>query len=334
MTEKKYLIDIPMCVYNHGKYVEKAIEGVLNQKTNFGFRLIIGEDCSTDNSRELVKKYLPGNEDKLKVFFHERNIGAHANSKILFDACTSKYIALCDGDDYWVDENKLQMQVDFLENNPDFAICCHHIYLLSGKKIVLHPFYTGTKEQTYTIEDLAKGNFISTPSVVYRNGLVKKTPDWINETPIGDYVYYMLNAQFGKIKYFPLPMAVYREHGTGTWGSLSQHKQHENMLKVLEKLIIELKSLPEVVHNLQYQMALEKSNLAEFSLAENNKAGYLEILKEAFAISPAFMDDWLIQSGMRYTDLKRSPEYKIGWALRHPLFMVKKYAPFLTPGRK
>src|SRR5258708_13979176 len=117
MTENsEYIVSIPMCAYNHERFIAQAIEGVIRQQTNFKYKLIIGEDCSPDKTRQIVKKYADEYPDKIKAFLHEKNIGAHANSKILFNACTTKYIALCDVDAYWCDDTKLQKQVDLLEN--------------------------------------------------------------------------------------------------------------------------------------------------------------------------------------------------------------------------
>src|SRR5689334_3092381 len=108
IDEEKYIVDIPVCTYNHERYIAQAIEGIVNQKTDFKYRLIIGEDCSTDGTRGIVQRYLERYPDKMKVFFHEKNLGAAENSKILFNECKAKYVALCDGDDYWSDIYKLQ----------------------------------------------------------------------------------------------------------------------------------------------------------------------------------------------------------------------------------
>src|SRR5580704_12988523 len=98
MIEQEYFVEIPMCTFNIGKYIAQAIEGVLQQKTNFKYRLIIGEDWSTDDTRQIVRNYLNKYPSKLKVFFHNKNIGATENSRILFNETRTRYIALCDGD--------------------------------------------------------------------------------------------------------------------------------------------------------------------------------------------------------------------------------------------
>src|SRR5580704_459996 len=99
--ENEYFVTIPMCTFNHEKYIAQAIEGIVGQKTNFKFKLIIGEDCSTDNTKEIILEYLKKYPEKIEGVFHKENIGPFKNTKILFEKCKSKYIALCDGDDYW-----------------------------------------------------------------------------------------------------------------------------------------------------------------------------------------------------------------------------------------
>jgi glycosyltransferase involved in cell wall biosynthesis len=213
-------VDIPMCAYNHEPYIAQAIEGVLIQETDFPVRLIIGEDCSTDNTRAIVKKYVDAYPDRISAFFHNVNIGAHENSKILFRACTAKYVALCDGDDYWTDPKKLQKQVDFLEANSDYSICYHRVEELrrdgSHRNETLN---TRLAPKSFTIEELAQGNIMHTPSVIFRNGFIKSIPDWIN-----DFVLHMLNARHGKIYYIPDVMATYRV-GIGMYGSVHSNKR-------------------------------------------------------------------------------------------------------------
>ena len=117
MTEP--LVSIKMVTYNHAPFIAQAIEGVLQQKTNFPFELIIGEDCSTDGTREIVFEYQKKYPEIIRVVTSEKNIGAKRNGLRTLKACHGKYIAYCEGDDYWHDPGKLQKQVDYLENHPE-----------------------------------------------------------------------------------------------------------------------------------------------------------------------------------------------------------------------
>lgn len=124
MDKKKLKVSVDMITYGHGNYIRQAIESVLMQNTNFEFDLIIADDCSPDNTREVVEDIINNHPEgyKIKYFRHEKNIGMQANGLFAADKCTGKYMAICEGDDYWTDPFKLQKQVDFLEENLDYGI--------------------------------------------------------------------------------------------------------------------------------------------------------------------------------------------------------------------
>jgi glycosyltransferase involved in cell wall biosynthesis len=127
-----------MITYNHAPYIAQAIEGVLKQKVNFLFELVIGEDCSTDGTRELVFKYQKKYMDIIRVIMSERNIGLRQNCYRTMKACRGKYIAFCEGDDYWQNPMKLQKQVDYLENHPECGLIysSFDVYDENNKKII------------------------------------------------------------------------------------------------------------------------------------------------------------------------------------------------------
>jgi len=116
------LVSVKMITYNHEPYIRQAIDCVLNQKTNFPFELVIGEDCSTDSTREIVFDYAKRYPDIIRVITSEQNVGMKQNSKRTSDACRGKYIAICEGDDYWQRDDKLQMQVDYMERHPECGL--------------------------------------------------------------------------------------------------------------------------------------------------------------------------------------------------------------------
>lgn len=125
MKDEMPLLSVFMITYNHEKYIAEAIESALMQKTSFKYEIVIGEDCSTDQTRETVLEYATRYADKVKPIYQERNVGANKNAASVREACKGKYIALLEGDDYGIDPLKLQKQVDFLEAHPDFSICFH-----------------------------------------------------------------------------------------------------------------------------------------------------------------------------------------------------------------
>jgi glycosyltransferase involved in cell wall biosynthesis len=214
-----FIVDVPMCVYNQEKYIVEAIEGVINQKAHFKYRLIIGEDCYTDNTREIVKRYEAKYPEKIVVIYHNINIGAYENTKTVFKKCTSEYIALCDGDDYWTDPNKLQTQVDFLEKNRNFVGCFHNTEERyeedSNKPSFLYCNFKSS--MAIGFQSLAYHNLIPTCSVVFRKNLIDKIPAWHSTLKMGDWPLHLLNARHGDYWYIPWVMAVHRLHSKSTW---------------------------------------------------------------------------------------------------------------------
>lgn len=216
-------VSVLMITYNHSKYIKQAIESILEQKTNFDFELLIANDCAPDNTDEIVNEIIKTNPSgtKIKYYSHKKNIGIMPNFIFLIEKASGKYCALCEGDDYWTDSLKLQKQVDFLNSNIEYSICFHNVEILNKGELKQ---YNSKKRipETSTILDLANGNYIHTPSVLYRNHLIPKLPDYFNNAPVGDYFLHMLNAKYGKIKYFDENMAVYRVHDTSYWSSKKQ----------------------------------------------------------------------------------------------------------------
>lgn len=230
-------VSVVMITYNHSAYIKQAIESILSQKTDFEFELVISNDKSTDDTDAIIKETIASNPNghKVKYYNNEINLGMMPNSVAALEKASGKYIALCEGDDYWCDDQKLSIQVEFLEANPDFSICFHNVYLLTDTEMKEDNPRKRIPEVS-TIKDLAKNNYIHTPSVVYRNNLFGELPQYFSEAPIGDYFLHMLNAQHGKIKYIDKLMSVYRIHNTSYWSSKKDAEQRVIMINFLTKL--------------------------------------------------------------------------------------------------
>ena len=219
------MVSVTMITYNHERYISQAIEGVMMQKTNFSIKLIIGEDCSTDTTREIVSQYQIQYPNKIILKLPELNLGVNINSLSNKLLCTGKYIAECEGDDYWTDPYKLQKQVDFLEGNSDYVLSFHPIRILEATGKLANDYLTFVPEKHESLEIIAeRGNFIQTPSVVFRNCL-NQLPKEILLSPAGDYFLYMILAQYGKISQLNETMAIYRHH-SGIWSTQSKIKRN------------------------------------------------------------------------------------------------------------
>lgn len=255
-------VSVIMVTYNHEAYISQAIEGVLMQKTNFNYELIVADDFSQDNNQNIIRRFAEENQEIIKPILRNKNLGANQNWIDAFSRCTGKYIALCEGDDYWTDALKLQKQVDFLEANNDYSMCYHRVNeLFMNGRCLPEIINKSNKEQTFTIYDLARVNFIHTPSVIFRKDHINKLPNWFNESPVGDYPLHMLNAKYGKIKYLPELMAVYRNLGQGTWSPLTNYERIKKWMLVLKLLLIEFEENAKASNILTNQLLKTYSSL-------------------------------------------------------------------------
>ena len=233
------LVSIVCVTYNHEKFIKDALDGVLAQKTTFPFEIIVGDDASTDNTPGIIAEYAARHPGRIIPVIRERNIGATPNFIDLFSRVRGRYAAICDGDDYWNCENKLQRQVDFLERNEQFALCFHPILQVyddaSAPPQVIDPFsFLGeaARQRGYlTIEDLISINVVAALSVVYRYQFHAGLPRWMASHDIGDYPMHLLHAARGDIGYIDDVMGVYRRHRNGLWW---QHESKEHQQRHLD----------------------------------------------------------------------------------------------------
>ncbi len=214
----KPLVSVKTITYNHEPYIRQCIEGVLMQKTDFPIEYVIGEDCSTDGTREIVAAYAQQYPDVIRLITSDRNVGARENALRTREICSGEYVAVCEGDDYWIDPLKLQKQVDFLESHTDCAFCFHSVYRLSqatGETIIERP---AGRRPYYALDDIISMTLgIPTASVVFRNRLVSDLPTWYLQCPFGDMPLWVLLAQHGRIGFLDEVMGVYRIHAGGAW---------------------------------------------------------------------------------------------------------------------
>jgi glycosyltransferase involved in cell wall biosynthesis len=228
-------VSVSFITYNQHRYVAQAIESVLMQQTLFSYELIISDDCSTDGTREICRAYKERFPHRVRFIERERNIGAVANYLETFKTCRGRYVAFLEGDDYWIDAGKLQMQVDFLEENLDFAICCHNVQIVDENGTPCGNLLDETKELTEAA-DLCRGDYISTPSCMVRNGLLKEIPSWLYGLPGCDWPFDILNAEKGKIRFLPEVLAAYRIHPGGLWSGHDEATRYQIALSLVETL--------------------------------------------------------------------------------------------------
>lgn len=216
------LVSINCITYNHEKYIAEAIEGFLMQKTDFDFEILIGEDCSTDKTRKIVQEYVKKYPDKIKLVCSESNVGFKENAKRLHENSRGKYIAICEGDDYWTKPYKLQKQIDYLEKNPDCTLCFHASDIVRARDrsvvTILRPYKNNT---VCSAEDIIKGGggFCPTQSIIYRKSCFDRPPEFYYNSPMGDYPMQMIVASQGYAYYIDEVMAAYRKGTNGSWSN-------------------------------------------------------------------------------------------------------------------
>lgn len=227
-------VSVFLMVYNHEHYLRTCLDSIINQSVDFNVVINIGEDCSNDNSRAILKEYQYQYPGKFKLLLHEHNVGAMANQMSILKSCDGEYIAMCEGDDYWTDPEKLRKQVDYLEVNQDCNLVYHRSEVLdeeSGKKeleTLNNPDFTMKRDLNYLA---LNGNFMHTATVLYRNNF--SLPQHLFKGVIGDYILWFLNGEKGKYGYIPDIMSVYRFWGGSVWGKKSLYFRLQSSIKML-----------------------------------------------------------------------------------------------------
>lgn len=226
------IFTVIIVTYNHAKYIRKSIESILTQKTKYSYEIVVIDDASNDGTQEILKQY-QDNNDGIRLFLSNKNYGrASIAATEMGVTVTSKYLAYLDGDDYWIDEHKIEKQIRFLENEAEYVGACHSYQLLlvnENNKIKIAPT-PGLRE--WNIEDFVKGEYslyCHTSTWIWRN--IYKTP-WpptmVQRELFGDPILASFYIKHGKVKYFDDVMTCYRIHNESSWNSLTE-KQRDKL---------------------------------------------------------------------------------------------------------
>lgn len=250
-AERKPLVAINCIAYNHELYIRDALEGFVNQKTNFPFVAIVHDDASTDSTANIIREYAKKYPDIIKPIYETENqyskkdgsLGRIMDSAI--EAAGAKYVAMCEGDDYWTDPHKLQKQVDFLETHPDYSLCFHNtkLSMLDGSIRLDASAMKQTGE--YSADDIIEQWIIPTASVVYRREGIDNNPIRINpKFKYGDNILFLTAALNGRLFGINEYMSVYRKNPTSITIRLSEIEwlkldviHYKEMCKVFSSII-------------------------------------------------------------------------------------------------
>lgn len=237
MKNDGIMVSICCLTFNHKDYIEETIESFLKQKTTFKYEIIIHDDCSTDGTIEILKKYKKKYPKTIKLMLEKENQYSK-NIKIepmVFKESCGKYIAFCEGDDYWSDENKLQKQFDFMENNSNYSLLVHDALLYMQD---IHSFRERKcavqESRDCSIEEIILGTGVGgsfpTCSMFFKCDIVKELPDFFMDAPVGDMPLMLFLGLRGKIYYMKDSMAVYRCNTPGSWSVRIQNRTNEEVI--------------------------------------------------------------------------------------------------------
>ncbi|UOQ74423.1 glycosyltransferase [Hymenobacter cellulosilyticus] len=229
-TQPQPMVSVMMITYNHAPYLPQALDSILMQERDFSLEIVIGEDCSPDNTRAIVLDYQRRYPDIIRPLLPEKNIGAMNNQVQVMEACRGRYVAVLEGDDYWTDPRKLQRQVDYLNAHPEAALVFTDCSLVDEQGQIIQEHYVPARaHRNYNLRELLQEYCPPTLTVLYRN-VVPTMPLPFRKVTNGDYALFSLIAEHGTLNYLPGITAHYRRHGGGVWSSQNQEKQFRNNL--------------------------------------------------------------------------------------------------------
>ena len=240
-------VSVCIATYQHEKFISKCIESVLEQETNFPIEILIGEDQGPDDTRKICLEFAEKNPDRIRLFLRDRSTSqllddegkfvARFNGRWLRKSARGKYIALCEGDDYWDDPLKLQKQVEFLDQNPAYVISYHDARIVdeNDKLIASSKLKKESRKKDYSINQMVQGKLLPTMSVVFRNLIKEGKINDLHPVKNGDRLLFALLGQYGKAHYSgEVSPAVYRVHSGGIWSKTDMMSRKKDLVNTSE----------------------------------------------------------------------------------------------------
>ena len=252
-------VSVFVMTYDHENFIRHALDGILMQQVNFNYEVVVGDDFSKDNTRAILVEYAIKNPGKFKLLFYPKNLSAPLNQHWVFKNCSANYIALCEGDDYWTDEKKLQTQVNFLEKNSDYSVCFHDIKMIDEFEKVTDDL----RQPSHNKRDFDKYElftaYLPTPTLLFRK-FADELPAYFLHSVNGDALILAALTQSGKTKYLAsIKPSVVRIHPGGVW---SQRYHFEKWKSVLNTRYVIFKSLNQNTKKIVYDKYNEVFEMA------------------------------------------------------------------------
>ncbi len=266
--DNEVLVSIVCVTYNHKKYIKECLEGFLMQKTNFKYEIIVHDDASTDGTGEIIKKIADQNQDIIVPIIQETNQysrGVDIVNNIIMPKARGRYVAFCEGDDMWLSPEKLQLQVDFMDEHPEYSACVHNTYFRHcEKKMKDFPMFVYSKDTDLTFEDIMKWNAFGyqTSSLLTKKELVEHTPPF----GYGEHSMAIYLSLGGKIRFIAKTMSVYRFR-SGEFATRANTKSRKKLLDEYKQTVDNLKLIYDYVDSGKKKLVQARLN------------GYLEGIK-------------------------------------------------------
>ncbi|HZK79800.1 MAG TPA: glycosyltransferase [Humisphaera sp.] len=230
-------VSVAFIAYNHVKYVRQSLEGVLAQRADFDWEVVIGDDCSTDGTGAIIAEFRDRYPDRIRVLPRERNLGMVRNVEDVLSACTGEYVAMLEGDDFWVSPDKLRLAAEFFDANPSATVCFHPVKYLYEDGRSSHTFPRNPLPERLSVHELLRDNFIQTCSVMLRRSAMPLPfPDFFSSLKLLDWPICILAADKGGIGQIAGELATYRVHVGGVWSMKPAEQIMLNVIGMMELL--------------------------------------------------------------------------------------------------
>jgi glycosyltransferase involved in cell wall biosynthesis len=230
-------VSVLVVTYNQENYVRQALDGVLMQQTDFAFEVVVADDCSQDSTLDILREY-QARHPEIRLLPGERNVGVTRNYKRAFAACRGEYVAILEGDDFWISPRKLELLYTFLRRHPECPLCFHRVIWLEegSEKTAIDPkLPAGAQSGLLTASQLARGNFIRNASAcMYRHKAVAGLEPGFWNLELRHWLLNLVLAQQGPIGYVPEILSVYRAHPGGVWSRRTAAEQSAEILKRID----------------------------------------------------------------------------------------------------
>jgi glycosyltransferase involved in cell wall biosynthesis len=172
------VVSVAMTAYNSARWLSRALDSVLNQRTNFPVEIVVGDDCSQDETVDIARSYKERHPNVIKILERPANIGIQRNYYETFEHCSGKFIAWLDADDFWTDPEKLAFQVNAMEPDTSIKACCHRVRWVTPVGEVKRERYPSFAPGRYGLSEILRNNFVPSPSIMFRNGIQRELPAW------------------------------------------------------------------------------------------------------------------------------------------------------------